>query len=156
MKQIGEPVVLAIPGQNRKIFLMKRVLIIKVLIVNILIFISSVGLFAQEGIMEKFLKQDPVDSLERVRLEYEYTFAEGAMQKMQGNIDLARENYFRCMELRPERSAPYYELSSLIFAEGDYETARIYANQAIRLDPQNHWYLPVHGSDRYLPADPYC
>ena len=80
------------------------------------------------------------DTVEQKRIEYEFAFSEGAKQKMLGNLDRAEEFYTRCLQLNPERSAPYYELSGLSYLNGDLETARSYVEQAIINDPNNQWY----------------
>ena len=106
---------------------------------SIIIFLLTSGASAQ-GVMEKFVQKAGVDTLEQKRVEYDYYFAEAAKQKMKGNFAGSKENYSKCIGIRPERSVPYYELASILFVEGEIEIARVNSEKAIALDPLNEWY----------------
>ena len=100
----------------------------------------GVNLVAQVNNIPQVNTISKQDSAERTRMEYEFAFSEGAKQKMLGNMDLAAESFTRCVELKPEKPAPYYELSGLTYLNGDAEAAKNYAEQAIERDPANEWY----------------
>jgi len=105
-----------------------------------ILLIIAASLNAQEGILEKFIESPAGDTAERRRMEYEFYLSEGARQKMMGNFSLSKDYYGRCLEIRPEKPTPYYEISSILFVEDEKARARGYIDQAMELDPDNHWF----------------
>jgi tetratricopeptide (TPR) repeat protein len=129
-------------------------------IIAYILILFSAGLFAQEGILEKFIEKPVGDTAEKQRLEYTFYLSEAAKQKMLGNFTLAKDYYGRCLEIRPERPTPYYEMASILFVEGETDRARGYVDQAMEFEPSNEWfkYLAIQiatEQERYLDAATY-
>lgn len=73
--------------------------------------------------------------------EYTYSFAEATKLKLLGNSAKAIPLFFKCISLKPNNAAPYYQLSDLYFYNGDFERALAFSKRAVALDSNNSWYL---------------
>lgn len=82
--------------------------------------------------------------LEKVRetkqMEYNFAFSEGLKLKMLGNPVEASVQFSKCLQLRAQQAAPYYELGSLALALNDIPLAEEYSRKAVDLNPENEWY----------------
>lgn len=73
--------------------------------------------------------------------EYTYSFAEATKLKLLGNSSKAIPLFFKCISLKPNKAAPYYQLSDIYFYNGDLQRALAFSKRAVALDSNNSWYL---------------
>jgi len=78
-------------------------------------------------------------------MEYRYGFAEGLRYKMLGDLTGARRWFETCLEIFPDSAAPAYEMATILYAEKNFQAARIYAERAWKNRPQNSWYGQMVG-----------
>jgi tetratricopeptide (TPR) repeat protein len=71
---------------------------------------------------------------------YNYSFTEATKQKLISNYSQAINLFFKCLEINPNSSAAYYQLSDIYFSNGDKERALVFARMAASLNSGNVWY----------------
>lgn len=72
------------------------------------------------------------------------TFHEAMEAKVLGNIDRAEERFKKVIDLAPKNDAAYYELARIYLEKEEMETAAMYAQQALSLQPDNQFYLEIN------------
>ncbi len=83
--------------------------------------------------------QDKASSL--LETQYYKLFTDATKHALFGNNKNAITLYNTCINIFPERAAPYYQLSSVYLREKEIEKAKSYAEMAVSLDSSNTWYL---------------
>ncbi len=73
--------------------------------------------------------------------DYNYNFTEGTKFKLLNNSNQAINLFFKCIELKPNNPAPYYQLSEIYFNMGDLGRALAFSRKSVALDDGNSWYL---------------
>lgn len=76
-----------------------------------------------------------------VEYDYNFYFTEGTKFKLLSNSNQAINKFFKCIQLKPNNPAPYYQLSEIYFGMGDLERALIFSRESVQLDASNSWYL---------------
>ena len=83
-----------------------------------------------------------------IELNYIHYFTEATKHSLLGNYKLAVQLYNKCILLKPESNAPYYQLSNIYMKAGDIKTALKYAETAYNNDNSNLWYA-LHLANLY-------
>ena len=71
---------------------------------------------------------------------YDYFYVEGLRNKVFGNFGSAIEMFERCIEIKPDNDAAYYNSAQIFVSQGDIQNAKRYLNKALSNDDQNIWY----------------
>jgi tetratricopeptide (TPR) repeat protein len=58
-----------------------------------------------------------------------------------GNFSDALLLYKKCIDLFPEKAAPYYQISNIYLTTNNYKQGKSYAVKAVKCDDSNIWYL---------------
>ena len=82
---------------------------------------------------------DKANSL--LETQYYKFFTDATKNALFGNNKNAIILYNTCIDIFPDRAAPYYQLSSVYLRNKDIENAKNYAEKAVSLDSSNIWYL---------------
>jgi len=72
-------------------------------------------------------------------------FFAGLQEKMHENYGNARLHFTKILELDPENDAALFELANLFAREQKWAVATHYIKEALRLKPNNGWYLRLEG-----------
>ncbi|MCG8700821.1 MAG: hypothetical protein MI922_22395 [Bacteroidales bacterium] len=88
------------------------------------------------------------DQLEKEELEYYHLFTEATKHSLLGNFSLSVQLYNKCIQLKPESGASYYQLSNIYMRAGDVNNALSYGESAFRKDNSNIWYA-LHLANLY-------
>lgn len=72
-------------------------------------------------------------------------FHEGLKAKAKGDIDKARELFLTTVEETPENDAAHFELARIFLEQQDKERAALHIDDALRLQPDNQYYLDFKG-----------
>ncbi|NQU85326.1 MAG: tetratricopeptide repeat protein [Mariniphaga sp.] len=137
MKQIGEKVVLAIPGKNKIMGKVKYILII--VIAGFLFSCSSTK--QSTVIQEENLDSSQIEAMaEESQSQFQYFFVEGLKQKMLGNLQEAIRYFSGCLELDPNSAAAMYELANIHASNNDFTSASLLLEKAVSISPENKWY----------------
>lgn len=107
----------------------------------IIVLIISFSCSAKRETAEKIDKDD-------IELNYIHYFTEGTKHSLLGNYKLAVQLYNKCIQLKPESNAPYYQLSNIYMKAGDIQNAVAYAEKAFENDDTNIWYA-LHLANLY-------
>lgn len=75
-----------------------------------------------------------------IETQYYKLFTDATKQALFGNYQSAIPLYMACIELFPDRAAPYYQLSSIYIRSQDENKAVNYAEMSYNLDTANIWY----------------
>lgn len=103
----------------------------------LLLILFPLGCFvSKEHISKDF---DKTNSL--LETQYYKYFTDATKNALFGNTKNAITLYNTCINIYPERAAPYYQLSSVYLRNKDIENAKSYAEKAVSLDSSNIWYL---------------
>jgi tetratricopeptide (TPR) repeat protein len=78
-------------------------------------------------------------SMEQVTIETK--LIDGTKYALLGEWDKAEAAYRTILDEDPQNSAACYELSRTLEATGKYAEALTYIRKAIRIEPDNEWYL---------------
>lgn len=81
---------------------------------------------------------------EIVQREFKQHFFTGQKERLSGNVDGAIKSFKKCIELKPNESAPYYELGRLYERQSRLESAVEMLAEAIRLEDSNIWYQGMY------------
>lgn len=73
-------------------------------------------------------------------LEYYHYFTEATKHTLFGNYKMAIAIFNRCLELKPNSPAVFYQLSNIYMRAGDNDSALEYAEKAYNGDKENKWY----------------
>lgn len=71
-------------------------------------------------------------------------FHDALKAKSKGEMDRAETLFLRVISLNPDNDAAYFELSRLALTRKDVNQAAAYAQQALKLDPDNPFYLDLN------------
>ena len=118
----------------------------RILFVGVLIFALSGCKVFHSSTAEKERKDQSVamdtsiQLTEQDELRYEFAFIEGMKQKVLGNFSNALGYFYKCSEIDNKAAAPRYEISQINTMMGDNKAALEYANESVKLDPDNPWY----------------
>ena len=99
-------------------------------------FILNVG-FVQESSAQK--SKDKKVYSEKDRLRINSFFFEGQREKLIGNMDKARTQFIKLIEIDPTHAAALYELASIEMAENNAIAALAYAEKSYAADPSIVW-----------------
>ncbi len=80
------------------------------------------------------------DTISTVDARFTWCFAEGLNSKMIGKPQEAIAFFEKCVELKPEKPDPFYELGNLFAFKNDFAAASGYARNAWKRDPSNKYY----------------
>ena len=83
---------------------------------------------------------------------YFYMFIEANRMKMKGNFSKAINLYYECLKIHPQSAASMYEISRINNALEKKDIALEYAENAVRVEPDNKWYLQ-HLAQLYIQSD---
>jgi tetratricopeptide (TPR) repeat protein len=72
--------------------------------------------------------------------QYYKLFTDATKNALFGNYQSAVPLYKACIEMFPERAAPYYQLSSIFIRNQDGASAVKFAEESYRIDSSNIWY----------------
>ena len=78
--------------------------------------------------------------------KYEYVLTEALRQKYVGKISDAIVLLEKCIEIDPQRSVPYFELSQIYSVTGRNNEAIRFARKAADIERNNYWYQVSCGS----------
>ena len=99
----------------------------------LLLILFPLGCFvSKEHISKDF---DKANSL--LETQYYKYFTDATKNALFGNTKNAITLYNTCINIYPERAAPYYQLSSVYLRNKDIENAKSYAEKAVSLDSSN-------------------
>lgn len=74
-------------------------------------------------------------------LEYYYAFTEATKLALFGRYKDALSLYNQCLNVKPQNSAVYFQISNIFLRTGQLNLAKKYALNAYEYDRQNYWYL---------------
>lgn len=77
---------------------------------------------------------------DKKRQEFEFVFIEALKQKRVGNLDKAVGFFSNCLEIDPKSAAAMYELSNIYIQRGDFTSAMLLLEKAVKINPNNDWY----------------
>jgi tetratricopeptide (TPR) repeat protein len=80
------------------------------------------------------------DTIQSTDARFTYYFSEGLRCKLLGNQEEAITWFQKCVELKPEKPDPFYELGMLSAYKNDFIAAAGYARNAWKRDPSNKFY----------------
>jgi len=80
------------------------------------------------------------DTIQSANARFTYYFSEGLRCKLLGNQDEAISWFQKCVELKPEKPDPFYELGMLSAYKNDFIAAAGYARNAWKRDNSNKFY----------------
>jgi tetratricopeptide (TPR) repeat protein len=100
------------------------------------------GMFLGLGLVAGMALQGQVipDTLSTLDARFTWCFAEGLNSKMLGKPQDAIAFFEKCVELKPEKPDPFYELGNLYAFKNDFAAAAGYARNAWKRDPANKFY----------------
>lgn len=75
------------------------------------------------------------------RLEYQHSLIEAQRLMMLGKYSQAVAFYERCLELKAENAAIYFQLANIYITTGNYDKALSYSRNAVKYDDKNEWFL---------------
>ena len=81
------------------------------------------------------------DKKEKEEMNFVYLFHEANKNRLKGNLRQAEQEYIAATEINPESAASYFYLAGIRIAEKDYISALNYSEKAIKINPNNYWYL---------------
>ncbi|HRZ49757.1 MAG TPA: hypothetical protein P5338_10220, partial [Bacteroidales bacterium] len=67
-------------------------------------------------------------------------FLEASKEKILGNFETSRKLLEECLKLDPEHHPSCYQLADIGHITGNYNSALVWAEKAVKLDPGNGWY----------------
>jgi len=73
-------------------------------------------------------------------------FIEANKMDMLGDHQQALNLYKECVKIDPSNDAAYYSIAKILYSSKQYMEAAQYAQQAVKLDPENTWYLDFYGT----------
>lgn len=76
----------------------------------------------------------------------ERLFFDAQKEKLIGNIAESATLFKQSIKLNPALDASYYELAQIELAQGKYDGAQKYVNDALEIDPTNPYYLEFMGN----------
>jgi len=86
------------------------------------------------------LKKNNKDLTNKEESKYIYHFSEANKYRLLGNNEKAIENYLSAIETKPGSAVSNFYLATLFSSQNKHETAILFANQAVKLSPENFWY----------------
>jgi tetratricopeptide (TPR) repeat protein len=78
-------------------------------------------------------------SKQEAEARYDYYYVEGIRNKLTGTLSTAVSLFEECIRIAPERDGAYYQIGQIAYATGNYENAKKYAVNALKLS-RNLWY----------------
>lgn len=83
---------------------------------------------------------------------YEYYFVEGIRNKLTGSLSDALALFEECIRIDPERDGAYYQIGQIAYATGNYENAKNYAINALKIS-KNLWHYMLLANIYYQTGD---
>ena len=77
---------------------------------------------------------------EKIRIEFEHFFFDGAREKVLGNYESAELRFLQALKLDPASAAAMYELATIYTFQNNKNQALLYSKKAAAADPKNSWY----------------
>lgn len=107
---------------------------LKLLLIFSLLIINYYSVQAEEYYCGQILK-------DTAQIEYDSLYINGTKYKLLGNTNLAIVCFYRCLELNPNKSGPYYQLAEIYSSINDIKKALLFSQKAYQIEKNNQWYI---------------
>lgn len=123
---------------------MKKVTIL-IALFALVAFLNSCSKSASPSSGTKISKQE-------AETRYDYYYVEGIRNKLTGSLSNALALFEECIKIDPARDGAYYQIGQIAYATGNYENAKKYAVNAVRLS-KNLWHYMLLANIYYQTND---
>jgi len=108
-------------------------------LILLLILLFGVAFVSSCKVQKEKKKQEEV-AKSNSELEFKYLYAEAGKAYMFGNFKQATELYLAAIKANPTSAASYYYLAKVYVEQNELQSAYVFSEKAIKLNPNNLWY----------------